>query len=236
MEVLLRIADVFLNLPHNHLIHASLTLLAVLLLLWVTARMNTATTIYFDRFIGFLPLIIEINFQIQLFVRHEWLLAEALPLEISYLTSLGIVYYLYHSSRNLKAWLFYIGIWSAAAALLNTIMTGNESWYFRLRYYGHHGVLLYFGIRIYINGYRPTLNDYMITARIMLFFLCCIGIINQLLDSNYMFTRSRPTGMNLSMLMPPWPFYFLITVSIGLVFCALLYLLAREDSITTHHK
>ena len=88
-------------------------------------------------------------------LNKEWMLIKTLPLEISYLTSFAIPIYLYKPSRILQSWIYYIGIWSAAAAFLNTIMMGAEPWHVLLRYYGHHGTLLYFGISIYISGYKP---------------------------------------------------------------------------------
>ena len=107
-------------------------------------------------------------------------------------------------------------------------MTGVEPWYLILRYYGHHGILLYFGISIYIRGYRPSIKDYYKTSYIMLFTIILIGLINAMIGSNYMFTRYRPSGMNLSILMPSWPYYFFIIIAIGLVFCALLYLIGKD--------
>ena len=62
----------------------------------------------------------------------------------------------------------------------------------------------------------------------MLFTIILIGLINAMIGSNYMFTRYRPSGMNLSILMPSWPYYFFIIIAIGLVFCALLYLIGKD--------
>ena len=171
---------------------------------------------------------IEIIFQIQSIYYREWTIIKTLPLEISYLTSFAIPVFLYKPSRKLQSWIFYIGIWSAAAAFLNTIMMGEEPWHMLLRYYGHHGVLLYFGISMYISGYRPSLKDYYNTAKIMLLIIFIIGLINKIIGSNYMFTRFKPAGMNLTLLMADWPYYFIIIVSIGLVFCYLLYLIGKD--------
>ena len=222
------IINVFKNLPSNHLNHTLITLTIIVFLLVIRHKVIKYNFHFLDILLGFLPIIIELIFQIQSILYREWELIKTLPLEISYLTSFVIPIYLYKPSIRLQSWLYYIGIWSAAAALLNTIMTGVEPWYLILRYYGHHGILLYFGISIYIKGYRPTLKDYYKTSYIMLFTIILIGLINTMIGSNYMFTRYKPSGMNLSVLMPSWPYYFFIIIAIGLIFCALLYLIGRD--------
>ena len=222
------IINVFKNLPSNHLHHTLITIVVIATLLIVRYRVNRYNLNFIDIFLGFLPIIIELIFQIQSVLNKEWMLIKTLPLEISYLTIFAIPIYLYMPSRILQSWIYYIGIWSAAAAFLNTIMMGAEPWHVLLRYYGHHGTLLYFGISIYISGYRPTLKDYYNTAIIMLLIIFIIGLINKIIGSNYMFTRFKPTVMNLTLLMADWPYYFIIIVSIGLVFCYLLYLIGRD--------
>ena len=222
------IINVFKNLPSNHLHHTLITIVVIATLLIVRYRVNRYNLNFIDIFLGFLPIIIELIFQIQSVLNKEWMFIKTLPLEISYLTTFAIPIYLYMPSRILQSWIYYIGIWSAAAAFLNTIMMGAEPWHVLLRYYGHHGTLLYFGISIYISGYRPTLNDYYNTAKIMLLIIFIIGLINMIIVSNYIFTRFKPTGMNLTLLMADWPYYFIIIVSIGLVFCYLLYLIGKD--------
>ena len=222
------IVDVFKNLPSNHLHHTLITIVVIATLLIVRYRVNRYNLNFIDIFLGFLPIIIELIFQIQSMLNKEWMLIKTLPLEISYLTSFAIPIYLYKPSRILQSWIYYIGIWSAAAAFLNTIMMGAEPWHVLLRYYGHHGTLLYFDISIYISGYKPTLKDYYNTAKIMLLIIFIIGLINKIIGSNYMFTRFKPPGMNLTLLMADWPYYFIIIVSIGLVFCYLLYLIGKD--------
>ena len=222
------IINVFKNLPSNHLHHTLITIVVIATLLIVRYRVNRYNLNFIDIFLGFLPIIIELIFQIQSVLNKEWMLIKTLPLEISYLTIFAIPIYLFMPSRILQSWIYYIGIWSAAAAFLNTIMMGAEPWHVLLRYYGHHGTLLYFGISIYISGYRPTLKDYYNTAKIMLIIIFIIGLINIIIGSNYMFTRFKPIGMNLTLLMPDWPYYFIIIVSIGLVFCYLLYLIGKD--------
>ena len=120
------IINVFTNLPSNHLHHTIISLGIIAFLLIIRYRVHKYNFHFLDILLGFLPTLIEIIFQIQSIYYREWSIIKTLPLEISYLTSFAIPIYLYKPSRKLQCWIFYIGIWSAAAAFLNTIMMGEE--------------------------------------------------------------------------------------------------------------
>ena len=53
-----------------------------------------------------------------------------------------------------------------------------------------------------------------------------IVIINLILGSNYMFTFEKPSGINFTLLMPEWPYYFIVMLFIGLIFYTLLMFLS----------
>lgn len=223
------IINVLGSLPYIHVKDTILTVSIVIILLLLRSRALKRNHRNLDLILGFFPLFIELIFQIQSLIHQEWQLSRTLPMEISYITSIMLPISLYRPSRKLQSWIFYIGIWSATAAFLNTILSDSESWYLRLRYYGHHGILLYFGISIYIGGYRSKLKDYFNTVTMMIATILIMGIFNTFIGSNYMFTNYKPPGMNFSTLMPGWPYYYIIIVGVGLVFCAILYFLSKEN-------
>jgi len=224
------IIDVFLSLPKIHIIAATFTIAIVALLLLakkILGAYNFNIALY--RKIAFTPLIIELIFQLGVLIDNNWFLKESLPLEFSYLTSLSIILYYFISDLKIKSWLYFAGIWSAAAAFFNTIIIGNESWYTLLRYYGHHGLLLFYGLESILGGFRPTLTNYINAIKITSYIIITISIFNLLAGSNYMFTRTKPDGMNFSILMPEWPGYFIIILALGLIFYSILYLCGKKQ-------
>ena len=77
-----------------------------------------------------------------------------------------------------------------------------------------------------IDGYRPRWVDYFNAIQWTTFLVVTIIIINLILGSNYMFTFEKPPGVNFTLLMPKWPYYFIIMLFIGLMFYTLLMLLS----------
>ena len=224
------IIDVFLSLPRIHIIASIFTVAIVALLLLtkkILGKYNFNIALY--RRIAFTPLIIELIFQLGVMNDKNWFLKESLPFEFSYLTSLSIILYYFISDLKIKSWLYFAGIWSAAAAFFNTIIIGNESWYTLLRYYGHHGLLLFYGLESILGGFRPTLTNYINAIKITSYIIITISIFNLLAGSNYMFTRTKPDGMNFSILMPEWPGYFIIILALGLIFYSILYFCGKKQ-------
>ena len=125
--------------------------------------------------------------------------------------------------------MYFAGIWSAAAAFFNTIIIGNETWYALLRYYGHHGLLLFYGLESILSGFRPTLTNYLNAIKVTSYIIISITIFNILAGSNYMFTRAKPDGVNFSILMPEWPGYFIIILALGLIFYSILYFCGKKQ-------
>ena len=141
-----KIISVFIELPQAHVFATSLTLGIVSLLLYAQYFKKWSFEKVSPYPFLFLPLIIEIIYQVSILVDGAWSYKTSLPLEFSYITSLSAVTYLFCNHNKINRWFYFAGIWSATAAFINTIMFGTEAWYIFLRYYGHHGILLFFAI------------------------------------------------------------------------------------------
>ena len=232
MSLFSSILDVLKDLPVNHIIYTVSAVFIILLLLIYAELNNKSELNKIDKFLAIFPLIFEANFQIISLWNHQWYITKSLPLEFSYITSLSICFYTINHYNKLDTWIFFSGLWCVTAAFLNTILTGYETWHISLRYYSHHALLLYFGIRCLRRGYRPTYIDYLSAIRNTGLIIIAISTVNYLLGSNYMFTKYRPEGANFSRLMPDWPFYFLLIISIGLFFYTVLYLITKRNKIS----
>ena len=108
------------------------------------------------------------------------------------------------------------------------IIIGNETWYTLLRYYGHHGLLLFYGLESILGGFRPTLTNYINAIKMTSYIIITISLFNILAGSNYMFTRSKPDGVNFTILMPEWPGYLIIILALGLIFYSILYFCGKK--------
>ena len=68
----------------------------------------------------------------------------------------------------------------------------------------------------------PANECYFNTIKWTTILVVIIVIINLLLGSNYMFTFEKPAGVNFTLLMPDWPYYYLIMLFIGLSFYTIM--------------
>lgn len=224
--------SVLKQLPQPHLIASFFTLSVVGFLLYFQKVNRWSIETRAFRIIIFFPLIIELVYQFAALSYGVWSLNSSLPLEFSYISSLSVLGYISKKHKRINGWLYFAGIWSASAAFINTIMFGNETWFVFLRYYGHHGLLLYFGLRSLFWGFRPKRKDYFNAIGLTTIILFFVHLINYVLKTNYMFTYSRPKGANVSQIMPEWPSYILLILGIGVLYYTLLYFLGRQKSQT----
>ena len=89
--------------------------------------------------------------------------------------------------------------------------------YVSIHYFFAHGLVIFVMLSIVLDGYRPKWSDYLDVIKWTTVLVGSIIMINLLLGSNYMFTFEKPEGINFTLLMPDWPYYFLIMLLIGLM-------------------
>ena len=128
------------------------------------------------------------------------------------------------TDRNLQNWLFFAGFGGSFFAFINTNLEDGAMVYTFIHYFIAHGLILIVVAALIIDGYRPSWKDYFSTVKWTTFLVIIMIIINILLDSNYMFTQSKPPGVTFTKLMPEWPYYFLIMLLIGLISYTLMML------------
>ena len=119
---------------------------------------------------------------------------------------------------------FFAGFGGSLFAFINTNLSEMEHIYVSIHYFFAHGLVIFVMLSIVADGYRPKWKDYFIAIQCTTVLVVLIILVNLALGSNYMFTFEKPEGVNFTLLMPGWPYYFLIMLSIGLVFYTLMML------------
>jgi hypothetical integral membrane protein (TIGR02206 family) len=151
-----------------------------------------------------------------------------MPLEMCYLSALLVpVYTRFQHYRSLQNWFFFAGFGGSFFALINTNLSEMAQIYTSIHYFFAHGLVIFVMLALVIDGYRPRWVDYFNAIQWTTVLVLSIIIINLILGSNYMFTFEKPPGVNFTLLMPEWPYYFMIMLFIGLMFYTLLMLLSR---------
>ena len=107
-------------------------------------------------------------------------------------------------------------------AFINTNLSQMDQIYISIHYFFAHGLVIFVMLSIVIDGYRPSWYDYLDAIKWTTFLVLIILSINYIIGSNYMFTFEKPEGVNFTLLMPGWPYYFFIMLFIRLCFYTLM--------------
>ena len=122
--------------------------------------------------------------------------------------------------------LYFAGFSGSLFAFINTNLSEMKHIYVSIHYFFAHGLVIFVMFSIVLDGYRPKWKDYFNAIIWTTVLVLSIILINLLLGSNYMFTFEKPAGVNFTLLMPDWPYYFLIMLCIGLSFYTLMMIVS----------
>ena len=213
------IINIFNSLPSQHVIYGMLSTVLCIAGAWIYGNCSEKVRLVILHTIGYLVVFNEIVFQLYMFYYGIWSLNTSLPLELCYISALLIpIYAKNKDNRNLKNWFFFAGFGGSLFAFINTNLSEQEHIYVSIHYFFAHGLVIFVMLSIVLDGYRPVWKDYFNTIKWTTILVVIIIIINLLLGSNYMFTFEKPAGVNFTLLMPDWPYYYLIMLFIGLSF------------------
>ena len=217
------ILNIIISLPSQHVIFGIISTVLCIAVAWVYSSSSKKTKNVILETIGYLVIFNEFAFQVSMLYYGTWSYATSLPLEMCYISALLIpVYNRYKKSRILQNWFFFAGFGGPLFAFINTNLSQMDQIYISIHYFFAHGLVIFVMLSIVIDGYRPSWYDYLDAIKWTTFLVLIILSINYIIGSNYMFTFEKPEGVNFTLLMPGWPYYFFIMLFIGLCFYTLM--------------
>ena len=194
---------------------------------WIYSHGSNSLKTIFLETSSWLVLINEMLFQINMIYYGSWSAKTSLPLEMCYISAILIpVYTRNRNFRLLKNWLFFAGFGGSFFAFLNTNLSEMSQIYISIHYFFAHGLVVFVMFTIVIDGFRPMWRDFFQAVGLTSVLIILMFGVNLIFDSNYMFTFEKPDGVNFTVLMPEWPFYFIIMLLIGLIFYSILMLVS----------
>ena len=221
------IINVVISLPSQHVIYGMISTVLCIAAAWVYSNSSDKVKQVILQTIGYLVVFNEIVFQAYMVYYGIWSLKTSLPMEMCYLSALLIpIYSKNRHLRLLKTWFFFAGFGGSLFAFINTNLSEMEHIYVSIHYFFAHGLVIFVMLSIVADGYRPKWEDYFIAIKWTPVLVIFIILTNLVLDSNYMFTFEKPAGVNFTLLMPDWPYYFLIMLCIGLSFYTLMMIVS----------
>tara|TARA_B100000767_G_scaffold270387_1_gene293951 strand:- start:550 stop:1263 length:714 start_codon:yes stop_codon:yes gene_type:complete len=215
--MVVKILEIIKALPSQHLIYGVISTVLCIAVAWVYSKSSEKLKRIIIQAVSYLVIFNEVAFQINMVFYGIWSIDTSLPLEMCYVSALLIPFYsMNNKSRALKNWFFFAGFCGSLFAFINTNLSEFEQIYISIHYFFAHGLVIFIALSIIADGYRPAWKDYFDVIKWTTVLVLIIIIINILLGSNYMFTFEKPEGINFTLLMPGWPFYFLIMLLVGL--------------------
>ena len=153
-----------------------------------------------------------------------------LPLHLCYFTEIIILMSYILDTRFFYPWIFLNSLGGGISGFLNSIMVDESVPVEYLHHYLSHFNLLLFTIIFlkskHVISIKELINSIYFNAIIFTFAL----FFNLKFNSNYWFTMYKPSGDNLSVLFPSWPYYLILFILIGLTSYAVSYQLVKEKS------
>ena len=221
------VINVVLDLPSQHKLFGIISTALCIVAAWVYSHGSNKLKTIILKTISWLAVFNEIVFQLNMIYYGIWSYRTSMPLEMCYLSALLVpVYTCFRNYRSLQNWFFFAGFGGSFFAFINTNLSEMEQIYVSIHYFFAHGLVIFVMLSLMIDGYRPRWVDYFNAIKWTTVLVLSIIIINLILGSNYMFTFEKPPGVNFTLLMPEWPYYFMVILFIGLIFYTLLMLLS----------
>lgn len=153
-----------------------------------------------------------------------------LPLHLCYLTEIGILLSLLFKNHKFTSWVLLNSMFGAITALLNSNLDSSSSLIEKLHFFISHSNLALFTIILYKTRFKITYSNLILSINANLILLFTIHLFNYYFSTNYLFTFAKPKGINMSFLLPEWPFYYFFLIIFGLTSYYITFILFNTKS------
>ena len=156
----------------------------------------------------------------------HWSIQAMLPLHLCSMMMLLAWFMLIFKNYRIYEFVYFLGIGGAFQALMTPPVGIYGFPHFRfIQTMLAHGLLLTSAVYMTtVEGFRPTWRSLLRVAVGINVYIVLVGIINQVIGSNYLFIAHKPATASVLDLLPAWPWYIIWMEIIGLGMCLILYL------------
>ena len=167
-------------------------------------------------------------FNSYLILTNSFNLKTHLPLHLCYITQLGIFLSIIFKSNVIYPWLLLNSLGGGITGLLNSDLDSNALFIEFLYFYMSHFNILLFAIFLWKENYVIKKTDFFKSIFFNSTIFIFVIFLNIFLGSNYWFTKDKPSGINLTNILPEWPFYLIIMIFIGILSYCITYKLFNQ--------
>ena len=139
-----------------------------------------------------------------------------LPLHLCYLTQIGIFISMIFNNKSFYSWLLLNSFGGGLTGFLNSNLTSKAMFIEHFYLHLSHFNLLFFALILYKKNYIITKVGFIKSIFLNALIFVFIIYYNLFFESNYWFTQQRPPGINLTGILPAWPYYLIALILIGI--------------------
>jgi len=202
----------------------SITVLSIIILLFFSKKINSENLKKFTFFVGVVLSSRVILIQLYQFYLGIWLVSSSLPIQLCGLSSILAGILMFKRTQFAYECLFYWGLGGAMQSLLTPEFTlGKDNLIIFIDYFISHGGIIFSALYLtLILKMRPREKSWFSVFLFSQILIPIIGLVNWLLDSNYMYLCQKPISDN-PLVIGEWPYYIIFIELIALINFWLLY-------------
>lgn len=164
------------------------------------------------------------KFTLRVYVEGQPLVRH-LPLHLCSLETLLVAYLLIRKSYSVFEVAYFWGFGGTVTAILTPdVPSGFPTNEFVIFFLGHGLVIVGLVMALFVYRFRPTLRSLVKTVWVTLTYMAFVGIVNAILDTNYLFLAHKPAQATVLDYLGPWPWYIGPYIGVGLLVCCIVYL------------
>ena len=177
-----------------------------------------------DKTSGYFLFFLFLFNQIYLITTDSWSVKESIPIHLCNISYIMSCLLLLFKKQFYFEWVLYFGVASGINAILTPELThGSDFWKYSYFYISHALLVILPFIMIKKYNFFPRKNSWFKFFCLINLIAPFIYIINNLLQSNYMYLNSKPQAEN-PFLIGDWPWYILGLELVVFVFLLIIYL------------
>ncbi len=209
-----------------HLAVLGVVVLVNLFFFFLRRRLSARARAVFRYGMAGLLVVNEILWHTWVAVTGQWSAQSMLPLHLSGLLVWVSAAMLITKNYTVYEFTYFLGIGSSIQTLLTPTLGPYGFPHYRFfEIFISHGTIFTAGVFMsVVEGYRPYWKSVLKVLVGTNIYMAFVGLINWLLDSNYLYICYKPDTASLLDFLGPWPWYILGMEAVGLLTCLILYL------------
>ena len=152
-----------------------------------------------------------------------------LPLHLCYLTELAILFLLFFKKQFFYPLMLLNSLGGGVTGFLNSNLTHDDMLIEHIHLYLSHFNLLLFSLILFKERFSLSKIDVINSMTLNGLIMIVIIWVNEGLNSNYWFTKSKPPGINLTNILPE-SIYLVVLIAIGIISYILTYKLYLKNN------